>query len=195
MLEPFSHAEQVVNIIGIDPGSQTLGLSVLSFDPVTLEMKKTQAQTFKGDRLPMMSGAYSDSHGERLARINAHRENLYNLFIHYRPHFVVCESPFYSSRMPSAFGALMQVVDLAVYSAINQYSPYMQLQLIDPPSVKKAVGAKGNGDKNAVRDSLLRICDKLKITPEQISKLDEHSIDAVAVGYSYYCGLIQRNQS
>lgn len=195
MLSPFSNSEQVVNILSIDPGSQTLGLAVLSFDPITLEMKRTQAQTFKGDRLPGMSDHVENSHGAMIARLQAHRTHLYGVMCHYRPHFIASESPFYSSRMPSAYGVLMNTLDLAIRSAMSEYSPYMKLNLIDPPSVKKAVGAKGNDGKDAVRVALLRICEKLCISPEDIKTLDEHSIDAIAVGYSFYCGLVQRNST
>lgn len=186
MLQPFSSSDKVANIIGIDPGSQTLGLSVLSFDVQSLQIVQTQAQTFQGDRLPYFDEHIAKVHGERLARIYAHRQNLLNILLHYRPVSVACESPFFNARRPNAFAALLEVMN-EVRNAVMQYSPYMQLIAIDPPTVKKAVGAPGNADKLGVLAALIKKQDELRFTAISVPELlDEHSVDATAVSYCRY---------
>ncbi len=186
MLEPFRESDKVANIIGIDPGSQTLGLSVLSFDVTTLEIVSTQAQTFIGDKLPFYDPYTVTTHGERLARIYAHRTNLFNILCHYRPITLVCESPFFNPRRPNAYAALLEVM-AEVRNGLRMYDPYMTLITIDPPTVKKAVGAAGNADKEGVFNALLKKQEELKFTTmNNIQTLDEHSVDAVAVAYCRY---------
>lgn len=189
MLQPFSNSDRVANIIGIDPGSQTLGLSVLSFDLGTYEIVQTQAQTFQGDRLPYFDKHIAEVHGERLARIYAHRQNLVNLFLHYRPISVACESPFFNARRPNAFAALMEVMN-EIRNAVMQYNPYLQLVTIDPPTVKKSVGAPGNADKTGVLAALILKQSELRLSDQsQPNCLDEHSVDATAVAYCRYKSL------
>lgn len=186
MLQPFSNSDKVANIIGIDPGSQTLGLSVLSFDVTSMQIVQTQAQTFQGDRLPYFDEHVAKVHGERLARIYAHRQNLLNILLHYRPVSVACESPFFNARRPNAFAALLEVMN-EVRNAVIQYNPYMQLITIDPPTVKKAVGAAGNADKVGVLAALIKKQDELRFTEISVpGLLDEHSVDATAVSYCRY---------
>lgn len=185
ILEPFTQNGRIAHVIATDPGSQTLGLAVLSFDVETLDIIKTRAQTFTGDKLPYINQWTAAVHGDRIARIHAHRQNLYNILSYYKPILVACESPFYNPRRPNAYGALVEVMT-EIRNAVIMYDPYMKLHTIDPPTVKKAVGAAGNADKVAVRAALLKIRDNLKLTTEDIDSMDEHSIDAVAVGYCLF---------
>jgi hypothetical protein len=107
------------------------------------------------------------------------------VFHRVNPLGIISESPFYSSRMPSAFGALTEVV-CSIRQAVMVYDAWRVLYLIDPPSVKKALGCKGNGDKVAVKEALLRLPLLCNVIEGGVQALDEHSIDAVGVGYHLY---------
>jgi Holliday junction resolvasome RuvABC endonuclease subunit len=122
----------------------------------------------------------TDIHGERFARINAHCANLFRLLTALEPAFIASESPFFSRAQPQAYGALTEIV-YALRLTIFQYDPLLEVQLIDPPSVKNAVGAKGNADKEAVRACVLSLDDFKYNGQIPIDALDEHSIDALAV--------------
>ena len=52
--------------------------------------------------------------------------------------------------------------------------------MVDPPSVKKAVGAPARGDKDAVKRAI-KLIKELEMV--NFDNFDEHSIDATAVGY------------
>lgn len=181
MLQVFEQSDNVANIVGIDPGSQTLGFSVLSFDVTTNEIIKTQAKTFTGGKLAFISEWEELTHGERQARISAHGKNLLELFNHYMPLQIACEAPFYNMKRPNAFQALLEVI-LEVKKSAHLYDPWRSVYLIDPPTVKKSVGASGGGDKEAVKKAIAAKKQELKLVQE-IELYDEHSIDAIAVAY------------
>lgn len=169
-------------ILGIDPGSETLGVSCLVIEPVSLQIVSTQAMTFIGSKLNM--NAWMESvHSARFARIDAHKENLKQLFTLTRPVCVVCESPFYNPRRPQAYGVLVETLD-AIRHAVWEYDQHLGLNLIDPPTVKRSVGAKGNADKDVMKQSVCALTDLNYQGQVPLSLLDEHSIDAIAVAYS-----------
>ena len=64
--------------------------------------------------------------------------------------------------------------------ALHLWDDYKPLYMIDPPSVKKAVGAQTRGDKDAVKKAI-KLIKELEMV--NFNNLDEHSIDATAVGY------------
>lgn len=176
-----------VYIVGIDPGSQTLGVAVIEVDIVTCKIMSTQACTFTGDKLYRPDDHYAQVHGDKFYRIDKHRENLTAVFQYVRPVAICCESPFYSQRRPSAFGVLMEVLT-AINEAVKDYHGGMNLHVVDPPNVKKAVGAKGNADKVAVKLAVLGLNDLNFLGC--LHQLDEHSIDAIAVAYFQYKTLV-----
>jgi len=176
------NASDVATIVGIDPGSETLGLCLMSFSVTTLEIISTQAQTFVGTKLGM-SRWILDYQTERFARIHAHKLNLGRILVQYHPLTVTCESPFYSSRRPGAFSALTEVISALRYACF-EYDPRLPFALIDPPSAKMAVGAKGNAKKEQVQQAVMELKDLNFVGDTPLHLLDEHSIDSIAIAYS-----------
>jgi Holliday junction resolvasome RuvABC endonuclease subunit len=170
-------------IVGIDPGSETLGCAVMTFDIRTFEILKIQAQTYYGSRLPR-SRWQIEVHGERTSRIWSHETNLLDIFNQHMPIAIVCESPFINMRRPQAYSALTEVV-CAIRSAVHQYDIWRPLYLVEPSVAKKVVGAKGNADKDEVRQAIRQL-PELFDHIENFESLDEHSVDAIAVAYSQY---------
>lgn len=172
--------EYIARLIGIDPGTQSLGLCCMWIDALSLQITNIEATTFIGDKLPQLTWM-QENHSDRFARIYAHRQNLLNTFNHYQPVWIRSEAPFINMRRPQAFAALIEIVD-AIRLAVAEYDRGIGLELIDPSTVKKSVGASGGADKNGVKASISRI-DEIS-SKINISLLDEHSIDSVAVAYS-----------
>lgn len=171
---------KTAHLIGIDPGSNTLGCAVMEFDVRTLLPVCIQAWTYVGERLAY-SQAIASQHGQRIARIRALGEQLSTLYWNCEPVMVACESPFINVRRPQAYGALVEVV-AAIRDGCIAYDPVMRFDLIDPPSVKTGVGAKGNADKDGVKHAVVTHPELGLMT--DYSAMDEHSIDAVAVAYT-----------
>lgn len=175
-----------VSIVGIDPGTETLGLSIFTFDALSVELQKVAAYTFVGSKLPYYSDDIAALHGDRYARLRAHQLNLLRILQLVRPVAIVSESPFFNPRRPAAGAALVETID-CIRRAIYQYDQFRVLQLVDPSSVKNAVGAKGNAGKDDVKKAMLKLASSLPFdatTPFEY--MSEHAIDAVAVAYWRY---------
>lgn len=183
---------QICRIIGIDPGSTTLGFSVLEYDARTLEIVRTYAYTFNAGKMDL-SELDVENHSERYARIYALTEALFTAFRQLDPTFVICESPFMAMKRPQAYGALVEVV-FAIRMALRQFDPTMKLDLIDPPSAKNAVGAAGNAKKEQVHAAMLKLLPQLHFDEDAsgmtFKELDEHSVDSAAIAYSRWVKLV-----
>jgi Holliday junction resolvasome RuvABC endonuclease subunit len=170
-------------IVGIDPGSETLGVCILYFNVVTIQVTEIITNTYIGSKLPI-SPMLSLMHGDRVSRIAAHQLNLINIYRQHNPVAVVSEAPFYNPRRPNAFGALVEVI-CAIRNSVINYSDTMCLYQIDPASVKRAIGAKGNADKDVVKQHIGLIPEIVNNLKIPLNLLDEHSIDATAVAYHH----------
>ncbi len=172
-------------ILGIDPGTNKLGVSVLDVCLATNAISLRFSQTFDGHVMSRDYRYVSRVHGDKVARLEAHRENLYILLTHWQPHEVVSEAP-YLGRFPAAYAALVECLT-AVRHALSAYDWNMPLLTVDPPTAKNAVGVNGkSGDKDLMAAAVHRLVDLgFLLNPEGIvlSSLDEHSIDSIAVGY------------
>lgn len=195
MLQMPLEAEHTATILGIDPGSDTLGVGILTFDVRTLAIVSTQALTLNGTRNGRGSFA-TEVHGDRYGRIESHKQELIRIFRLTRPMAVASESPFMSRRRPQAYGALTEVV-CAIRAALLHYDCWQPLEMIDPPTVKRAVGVDGRTGgpegKKLMQTALLRMEAALHydgFVPMQ--QLDEHSIDALAVAYCHYMQLLEK---
>jgi hypothetical protein len=117
----------------------------------------------------------------------AHEENLYQLFCKWGPHAVICESPFLG-RFPQAFAALTETMSM-IRRAVYRFDRTVYVETVDPPTAKMAVGVSGKGkDKEDVRQGVLKLQAQgvLFNLNRDVTLLDEHSIDAIAVGYHKY---------
>lgn len=183
----------ICRIVGIDPGSTTLGFSVLEYDACTLQIARSYAYTFNAGKMHL-NDLDTLSHSERYARIYALMEALFQAFLDLKPTFIISESPFMAMKQPQAYGALVEVV-FAIRSAVRMYDPAMRLDLIDPPSAKKAVGATGNAKKDQVMLAVKKILHQIVFDPvmsqSSFDELDEHSVDALAIAYSRWLKLIE----
>lgn len=182
----------IASIIGVDPGSNCLGVGIIDYDVYTLEIVGSDAFTLFADKLAKNSWT-SYVYGDRAGRIQALSETLLKVMHdNGRVTDIISESPF-MSRFAQAFAALTEVVNGVRY-AVMQYNSWMPLHVVDPPTVKNAVGAKGNADKDAVKMAL-RILEGFVYTGQTpFGELDEHSVDALCVGYYRYKQLKEMNQ-
>lgn len=176
-----SSAEAVGCLTAIDPGTESLGVARFYVEVPELRILSCTAQTFRGSKLSM-SPWTTEAQSPQFARIEAHYSNLLSYLFAYQPFLVVSEAPFFSRKFPMAFAALVRTVS-AVQQAVRDYRSTMSLHLIDPPTVKNAVGAAGNAGKSDMHDAVLQLPDLNYFGDVPLEHLDEHSIDALAVGY------------
>lgn len=172
-------------IVGIDPGTNTLGVALLSYDLVNQSLLVDEALTFTADTMIHRYPNIIDAQGERYARIHAHRENLKQYFQTHQPHAIASEAPYFR-RLVQAFASLTECV-YAIRMAAYDYDQFRPLHTIDPATVKKSVGVSGkSGDKEEMRKAILRLGILTTAQEETLHLLDEHAIDAIAVAYTHF---------
>lgn len=175
----------IISIVGIDPGSDTMGTAVLWIDLSIMRIISSSAKTFRGEKL-VANESWTDAlYGNRLARIWALENELVHLFTHVQPFMIAAEAPFVNKRFPQAGLALTEVV-CAIRNAVMRYDTWKPLYLIDPPTVKRSVNARvmgGEKGKDEVKRALLLLPDLCYAGDTPLESLDEHSIDALAVAY------------
>lgn len=170
-------------LVGLDPGSNTFGASVLDVDLATQEISLIHAETFVGESLARAYFHVINVHGNRVARLMALEEVLYNFFRDNEPHGIIAESP-YLGRFPKTFAALTEAIT-TIRRATFRYDMFMPLLMIDPTSVKNGVGmriVKGK-TKEDVKEAVKALKDLSNPYGIDLDALDEHSIDAIAVAY------------
>jgi len=173
----------------IDPGTDTLGTAVQDLDLFTGEVILRDANTLRGERNSRQYPDVIDTHGPRWAKLHSHEIELINWLRFWCPHGVICESPFLG-RFPQAFEALVEC-KVFIRRALLNYDINMPLDTVDPPSAKIAVGVPGKSkNKVEVQQGILRLPNYRNESGKRIEDLDEHSTDAIAVGYYKILALI-----
>lgn len=168
-------------VVGIDPGTTMMGVCTIEFDPKTFDIFRVSPISFNGNKLNP-SEWDTLAHGERHARLVAHGINLLRYLREENPSYVACESPFYNRLRPSAYGPLKEAL-CEIQLACTRYSPYTTLNLVDPPTVKKAIKAAGDAKKAGMLIALGNLTELASKLDKPIEELDEHAIDAAAVAY------------
>lgn len=169
--------------LSIDPGTSSLGTAIngITHDNkwVILDAHTTNINLVVRHRYPY---ELVDTHSERYFKVKACGEVIYKIASAWGVNGVVSESP-YMGRFPQAFAALTECM-LSMRNAAYDFNPNRAMFTIDPSTIKKAVGVSGkSGDKNLMRNAVNGLVIDMGINTDI---LDEHAIDAIAVGYTYY---------
>ena len=170
-------------VLGIDPGTTTLGVAVLTWDFRSQKYRVENAFTLQANDRLLGYQSITEVHGGRISRFYQQADELSCILANVRPHAVIAESP-YMGRFAQSFGALTECV-LNLRQIVYTYDCFMPLEQIDPTRVKKKVGVhKGKmSDKEDVRRALRERSDL--IWDVDLEALDEHSVDAVAIALYY----------
>ena len=185
-----------MRIIGVDPGTNTLGVAVIDLDLQTGQRTLIDARTFDVTKNQKDYHNLFAVHGDSEGRLQMLEDALVNYFNWFQPHVVISESPFLRARLATAFRALTLCLS-RIRQALIRHDRFKPLHLSDPMTVKAAVGVHSKVSKN--KDALGK--DKVKeavmmqdiLNPGGIdlSELDEHSIDAIAVACSRIVAMYQ----
>lgn len=182
MLVLPSAGSSCATLIGIDPGSTCVGVCIMKVDVVTRLITSTEAYTLHLDKYGGDEWL-SELYGDRFKRINKLKQCLISIFQIHSPLHIAVESPFFNRFRPQAYGVLMEVMT-AIREAVYAFDMWMSPYLIDPSSVKNAVGAHGAAKKEVIQAMTLNLPDLHPIV--DLRTLDEHAIDSIAVDYCSY---------
>jgi crossover junction endodeoxyribonuclease ruvC len=170
--------------MAIDPGSSCLGVAIYKLNFHTREIIESSAFTLHAKESFHYSRCLGETFGDKYTRLMALENELRELFQYYNPSIVMCESPFFNSFTPNAYAILTELVNL-IQNTLRNYNNHIPFFKVDPPTAKKAVGAKGNAKKEEMTVAIDKIKHQLKLI-NPVNELDEHSIDALAIGYFGY---------
>lgn len=173
-----------LRVLSIDPGTNKLGCSFALAHLGCKTFTVLDANTIDIDRL--VNIVHNDkviSHGKYNTMTDCVYQFINKLIQEYQPDWVICESPYMNSRFPLPY-ALLTLCVQSIQQAVKDFDVTIGFSLIDPASVKKRIGVKGNsGDKQAVYHALLKqpyLRTNIDLTNNSI---DEHASDAIAIGY------------
>lgn len=172
-----------VKVIGIDPGTETLGVSIFTVNPLTFEFENVEGFTIVAAKTKHFDKNLANYQDHRTARIHALQQVLDELFEIHQPVVVAVETPFYNFRRPNAFAPLVETL-LTIRKSVLKINRLVPLHTIDPPNVKKAIGAKGNADKDEMAVALSKFIKQYKfdrIMSTKLEDMDEHMVDAFCV--------------
>jgi len=174
--------ERIASLMGMDPGTNTFGLAWINIDVSTLEIVNTQSLLLVAEKM-RPDPWYAEINTDRHARLQVLSRNISNVLHDVQPVCVVTESPFFNQKRPNAFQALIETLEM-IRQVVYAYNWTQPLNYIDPPSVKRAVGAAGNAKKEEVQARVIKIPELNYQGSVPLEELDEHSIDAIAAVYS-----------
>ena len=170
-------------IMGIDPGLNNTGVALIDINSYTGNILSVQAFTLVNDALPDYTGLEPNWVGERVWKLHKLRTHLSMLFHNEQPKAVGCESPFYNRFMPMAYGALLQVTSM-IHNSVIETRPHTYFEMLEPLLVKKTVGSGATKGKLDMKLCLSQIPAIMSVLQNPLESLDEHSVDAIAVGYT-----------
>lgn len=174
--------EMVCRILGIDNGTDKVGLTVADYNIRTGLMDIVLCETFEvpTNYRNTRRRTFSDR-GSFLARLDMIGDYFEMLLDEYRPHLIGCESPF-GFRMMDPFKKLtisMQMLDDIAYSLY----PHVDFIKISPFEAKKAAAGddKFQQDKEKVAEYILKNKDILWPRDLDPRELGPDAVDSVAV--------------
>ncbi len=178
-------------VVGLDPGGDTFGVSLLSFDEQTKLITVQTAFTVKAIHRKDHYRRLEFIHGEPVAKRLYIRDRLYCFFNEAMPNYVQCEGPYMGSFIKT-FASLTSCVESVAREALIQYNSEIPMDIQEPMRIKKRIGVnlkgQGKGDKEGVRKALAKRDDL--IWKVDLNILDEHSVDAVAVALYHLLDVI-----
>lgn len=181
MLE-LSGSQWIYRIMGIDNGSNTVGVSIIDYDLRTGISTVIYSRTLTADKTAydIFSGRL-EQRGKLDARIQVIRRFIFEILDEFDPDIVGCESPFSHLHVQS-YGVLLTTMN-AIDDCVYQYNPTLEFAKVPPGKAKKAVCPPGKyrNDKDQIRQFILDNPDILEADQVNLMLLDEHCIDGIAV--------------
>lgn len=182
----------VCRILSIDPGTDTLGVCVIEVDLTDYTPTLLEATTYRGSRAIIHdANLNSNPHiPDRFARNLYHMYNVESILRHYGIHYVVYETA-YMGKFATAYEGLVECLTL-LRMAVRRYDELVPMYGVPTKNAKKSIGAKQPRKKPEVMEAIDVIVNtgKLKCTPSIVRPFDEHTSDAIAVGWHFYTRLV-----
>lgn len=179
-----------VYILGIDPGTNTVGFCAMEIDPLTVERLSFEAFTITAERPcggRFVNEDLLDTHSPLYVRMQEIKARFTNILEHYRPLQTVTELPFFNRLHPNAFGPLVQVLGM-LEETLYDWNPNKALYRLENTTAKALIYPTSKEERkkiHAIKGSKFRILACLEKHPDfqwfDRNAYDEHSIDAILI--------------
>lgn len=172
-------------IIAIDPGITNCGVTVQELRDTLhiLRINNVAGHLKLRDRLALIGQQLGERSG-KVIRICGAVEEYLKEFPEIKD--IVIEAPFFNRFRPNAFASLLEILHALKYTVIMERD--VNLHVVEPKLVKKYFHGSGNAGKDHMEEAFHRRFKAKEITfenEEDLEKMTEHLIDAVAVGWTY----------
>lgn len=175
----------VIRVIAIDPGSHHTGIARFDVKPAQKEIVSIRAWTVHVDKLKNDTGLLEELCSDKFIRFYKLRNEILRIFVRENPLYVAYEGPFMNRLQPSAYGPLVALQTL-IQDALISYNAGTPFFVLQPQQGKKAVGVAGKKGKDVMREAIKNYPELMQGLTQGhclLDELDEHAIDAIAVGF------------
>ncbi len=174
-----------LTLISIDPGLNNVGVAIYKIELLPVfKICRIEAFTLSAPRLVDDCGLDDEDYSERTIKRHVILRHFKKILENHTPDIVVCESPFFNPKMPSSFAVLTEVV-ASLFDQVILFNSRCQFSVLAPKLVKKTFSIAGKKGKDVVKEAVAAVSLLTDVLVNDIDGLDEHSIDAIAVGYSW----------
>lgn len=182
---PIPDSYQQFDLVAIDPGLNNIGVAVFQFQTNPLKILTINAFTIKEERVEdrtCLDGEYiAEQVVKRTRMVNA----VLTVLKKVSPEALVSESPFFDRRKPGSFAVLTEVIN-DIFSGTLRFNNNIRISMVAPLLVKHTLGVAGQKGKEVVKEAMSQTQEVLEVLESDFDELDEHAIDAIGVGYTYF---------
>ena len=169
-----------INMLAIDPGTTTIGVSIFTINIKDLDnIKISKIETILIDT--SLKFVEEELTKDLLVRLRRLYDRVFEILKRYDPVIVSIENGFINRLRPAAYGPLSQSI-MAIELAAGNYNKQIKIFKFAPKTIKKVTTKGGAADKDGV---LLGVNSIKEITslidPNLVS---EHEVDSIAVNYT-----------
>ncbi len=182
-----------IRIVGIDPGTDTLGIGIVDVHCDTLEPRLVYGRTFTGHHGAARFEHQYPNLPRRDTRVGILLREVERVFIDACPNVIAAESPFMRKFQLSAYESLTEF-HKSLRGVVWRYSPVLRLHRFDPVSVKNNVGVSHvKTTKDDVARAVIGLYKDRCAPSVEIRSFDEHTYDAIAVCHAALRTLILKD--
>ena len=174
-----------IRVLGIDPGTSSLGIGRLAVDPATRTITHIDADTVYSNKEFVNTFLRDGVHGDldSSGRAEFVMAGVLAALGDWVPDLVAIEEPFMNKRKPGAFKPLYTQV-LSFRETVQHQYPNSIILLYSVQECKKSIGASGKSGKETIYDHMIDHCELAPLLPPDHQTLSDHAIDAILIGYT-----------
>ena len=171
-------------LICVDPSSKFNGVAIFTLSTATGKVEVEEIET-----VLLNTNEYGETSQHRLLKTI---ELFERMLERVNPLAFAYEEPFIHGMFKGAYPPL-KAVTTGMYLSAHRFNPHMNIASYSPAQVKAAMGGKG-GKGFTTKDGMRALAMSSKYLGQfvDISTVDEHSIDAIAVGL---CWIKEANEA